>query len=490
MSPATGPTPPGSPLTPGSLRMQAVGKMMGILLLVVVLLGGMLYYLDARKTHQDDQRANTKQHVLLRPRDEANDWRAKEGGRVEELNRQIEALQHEVRNMKEQEDRDRNRQANTDTAPTPAPRTRPRSDGGIAPPPPALKDILPPLPGEGGSSSATGGRPGRNVQMSGPAAGSGKLPGPSTPLPGPTRSPVPGVPESPEGLPGLGTPSTPPGGASPFSRPSQGSPRQSSATSLGSDTGKIRAITPRTLQGQRSANALQTEKVGWLPSGSMIPGVLLTGVDAATGQGNAQPYPVLIRLTDTAILPNSMSMDVIGCTLVGAAVGDLASERVSIRTEGLACLLRRDLGLVTIDGDFRAAIVGPDGKLAIRGRVVQKEGAIIARALTAGFVSGLSEAFKPRISYTPYTFGGTSADVNNNSSFTLPPPQDLLTAAGLSGVGKSMELLAKYYLSLAEQIHPVIEIQAGTPVDIMVLKGIALRWRSSAPMDTTPTIIE
>jgi predicted Holliday junction resolvase-like endonuclease len=489
----TTPSNPGAPITPGALRGQAVGKIVAILLVVVVALGGMLYYLDIRKAKQEDQRANAKQHVLLRPRDEANDWRAKEGGRVEQLNREIETLQREVRNMKERDEREQARQTKADAkADAPAPgRSRTRADGGTASPPPALKDILPPLPGADGQPQSTG-RGGRSPQLVGPSEGKGPLTIPGAPLPPPSTKrpdgPAAGADGAPEGLPGLGTPSTP---SSPFGRPGEsGGPRASAASALGSDTGKIRAITPRNAQGQRGANTLQAEKVGWLPSGSIIPGVLLSGVDAATGQGNSQPYPVLIRLTDTAILPNGMSMDVIGCTLIGAAVGDLAAERVSIRTEGMACLLRRGGGLVTIDGDFKAAVIGPDGKLAIRGRVVQKEGAIIARALTAGFVSGLSDAFKPNISYAPFQLGGTTTATNAASAFAMPPPQQVLTAAGLAGVGKSMELLSKYYLDLAQQIHPVIEIQAGTPVDIMVLKGIALRWRSSAPVDNTAGIIE
>ena len=44
----TTPSNPGAPITPGALRGQAVGKIVAILQVLVLALGGMLYYLDIR----------------------------------------------------------------------------------------------------------------------------------------------------------------------------------------------------------------------------------------------------------------------------------------------------------------------------------------------------------------------------------------------------------------------------------------------------------
>jgi conjugal transfer pilus assembly protein TraB len=196
---------------------------------------------------------------------------------------------------------------------------------------------------------------------------------------------------------------------------------------------------------------------------------------------------VLLRLTDSAILPNDFRMQIQHCVVVGAAVADLASERVAIRTETLSCLLRSG-GFITIDEPLKGHVVGNDGRLGLRARIVQKEGQLIARSLVAGFLSGLSDAFKPRIAYAPIQLGGS--DVTENRSFTLPPMQDTLAAAGLSGVGKSMDLLAKHYVTLAEKVAPVAEVPSGVPVDIVILQGIPLRWRSAKTADPHPALID
>jgi conjugal transfer pilus assembly protein TraB len=164
-------------------------------------------------------------------------------------------------------------------------------------------------------------------------------------------------------------------------------------------------------------------------------------------------------------------MDLAECFVIGAAFGDLPSERVYIRTETLSCL-RRGGGILTIDGDLKGHAIGEDGKLGLRGRVVSKQGTIIARSLLAGFLSGLGEAFRPRITFAPIQLGGTTT----SESFQLPPIGPALEAAGLAGVGKSMDLLARYYLQQAQNLYPVIEIDAGRKVDLVVLKGMPLKF--------------
>ena len=108
--------------------------------------------------------------------------------------------------------------------------------------------------------------------------------------------------------------------------------------------------------------------------------------------------------------------------------------------------------------------------------------------MVAGFLGGVAEAFRPRISYGPMQLGG--GDANNNNSFSPPPFQDAMMVAGLSGVGKSMDRLASYYMSLAEKTAPIIEVPSGINVDIVVLKGMPLRWRASAATEQVSDVIE
>jgi conjugal transfer pilus assembly protein TraB len=41
-------------------------------------------------------------------------------------------------------------------------------------------------------------------------------------------------------------------------------------------------------------------------------------------------------------------------------------------------------------------------------------------------------------------------------------------------VGRALDRLAQYYITLAEKVFPVIEIDAGRTVDVVLTQGIAL----------------
>jgi conjugal transfer pilus assembly protein TraB len=371
----------------------------------------------------------------------------KEGARVEELSRTIEALQRQLKQFEDERAKDQRREAR---APSEGGgRQRPRADGTSTPPVPPLDQILPPPDKKPAEPRLPARRPAGDPKVSRPNTD------PEATLKSPQATPAP-----------------------PFARPAPES-RAGDRPGVPTDSGKLRVITPRTPPG-RDGRAPQADTVGWLPSGAIIPARLLSGVDAGTGTGTSLPYPVLLLLTDSAILPNTFRMDLEACFAIGSAWGDLPSERVYIRTETLSCL-RRGGALITIDADLKGHVIGEDGKIGLRGRVVTKEGALIARSMIAGFLGGLSDAFKPRISYAPIQLGGT--DVTQNHAFSLPPLTDTLAAAGLSGVGKSMEILARHYAEQATKIYPVIEIDAARAVDIVVLKGVALKFRAARPTE-------
>lgn len=71
-----------------------------------------------------------------------------------------------------------------------------------------------------------------------------------------------------------------------------------------------------------------------LPSGSILSGVLVTGMDAPTGKAaQKDPFPSLIRIKTEAILPNRFRADFRECFLIAAGWGDLSSERAYMRAE-------------------------------------------------------------------------------------------------------------------------------------------------------------
>jgi conjugal transfer pilus assembly protein TraB len=420
---------PQSPLTPTALRNQMIRRTTIVVVAAGLLVWGMIHWLQSSReqqaTHRQEQ---AKAHVILRSGDEAQDWRLKEGAKVDELSKSIEQQTKTLEGIHDQMEQMRKQAAQQARTGGPSTTGTPSRRSGGQPPVPPLDEILPPptKPGKKTPSAEA------DVSASAP-----QQPSPPAPPPLAPKAPTPVAPTQ-----SASTPAT---------------------------TGRLRVITPR-MEGRGAKK--DTQMVGWLPSGSFIHGALLSGVDAGTGTGSNLPYPVLIRLHDPAILPNHQKMDLAECFVIGAAFGDLPSERVFIRTETLSCV-RKSGGMVTIDGEIKGHAIGEDGKVGLRGRVVAKEGTLIARSLVAGFLSGLGQAFKPRITVTPLQLGGTT---DTTKAFQLPPLGDTLEAAGVSGVGRSMELLSGYYLQQLQKIFPIIEIDAGRQVDIMILKGMPLRF--------------
>lgn len=206
----------------------------------------------------------------------------------------------------------------------------------------------------------------------------------------------------------------------------------------------------------------------YLPSGAFAQAVLLGGLDAPTGgQAQHNPQPVLLRLTNNAILPNQFRARIKECFVVGAGFGDVSSERAYIRTESLSCVTRDG---TAIDVPIKGYIAGEDGKAGMRGRLVSKQGQILANALLAGIAGGIGTAFQQSAtSYSLSPLGSTS---------TVNPGKQLEAGLG-TGVGRALDRLAQYYISLAEKVFPVIEIDAGRTVDVVLTQGIAL----AGPLD-------
>lgn len=199
----------------------------------------------------------------------------------------------------------------------------------------------------------------------------------------------------------------------------------------------------------------------YLPSGSILTGVNITGVDAATGkEALANPIPMLIRIKHDAILPNRYRADVRECFVLASGYGDLASERAYMRASSISCV-RKDKRVIDIKVEMVA--IGPDGKAGIRGRLVSRQGQVIAKAALAGLAQGLSQAFGGGRYQTPYLVPGT-----------LPSSGEVGAQALGGGVGSAFDSIAKYYLKLADQMFPVVEIDPGQRVTFVMTRGTTM----------------
>lgn len=236
---------------------------------------------------------------------------------------------------------------------------------------------------------------------------------------------------------------------------------------------QIRVIKDDTLA--TASNALPTPSVQhppvFIPAGSILSGVLLNGMDAPTGRkAQKQPMPVLVRVKQEAILPNRFRADVRECFLVSAGYGDLSAERAYIRSETFSCV-RDDGGVIEVPLDAYAT--GEDGKTGIRGRVVEKRGQLLANALAAGFLRGFSDAFGRN--QIPVILTGGAGLTGGAAPFQRAFSQQAMEGGALRGAGYAMDRLAHYYMDLAENLFPVIEVDASRKVSFIVQKGTTLK---------------
>ena len=209
-----------------------------------------------------------------------------------------------------------------------------------------------------------------------------------------------------------------------------------------------------------------------LPAGSLLSGQLITGLDVPTGQGvRREPYPVLIKIRSSAILPNRFRTNVRECFVLASGYGDLSSERAYLRSETLSCILKADDQEQVIERPLEGYVTGEDGKAGLRGRLVSKQGQVMAKAAMAGFLGGISDAFAlkpvPVLSVLP----------NQNGQIQTPfqsgiHGSDALQSSLIKGSNKALEKLADFYLKLADQMVPVIEISAERSVDLILTRGL------------------
>ncbi|OGT67598.1 MAG: hypothetical protein A3J38_10120 [Gammaproteobacteria bacterium RIFCSPHIGHO2_12_FULL_45_9] len=201
----------------------------------------------------------------------------------------------------------------------------------------------------------------------------------------------------------------------------------------------------------------------FVPAGTIARGILLGGADASAGvtnQGN--PTPLLVRFLDAGTLPNHAKSHLKDCVATAAAVGDISSERGQIRLERLSCV--RPDGTVH-EILVEATVFGPDGRNGVRGRPVWREGALLERAFVAGTLSGVSDGIAESYTTQAISPWGTTNTVDNGK---------IAQYGVANGVGNAASTLAEYNIKRAEQYHPVIQLSAGTLIDIVFLKGFDL----------------
>lgn len=214
------------------------------------------------------------------------------------------------------------------------------------------------------------------------------------------------------------------------------------------------------------------EKETFIPATTFVRALLLNGVDAPTGgQAQGNPLPITLQIIDAANLPNKNKINLKGCRFLGAAWGDLSSERMLARVENMSCVINGKGVVVPV----RGYVIGEDGKTGVRGRLVSKQGQALANSLLAGVASSTANVFAA---------GSSSQSVSTNAlggttTTKVVDQDDLKRAAIGGGLSSAAQNLAEYYIRQAEKMYPVIETDAGRIVEVLITDGVAFPLTNS-----------
>lgn len=219
------------------------------------------------------------------------------------------------------------------------------------------------------------------------------------------------------------------------------------------------AIAEKESKVKRIADEIQNSTT--LAQGSIMSAVMLNGVAAPTGvKATSEPMPVMFRVKKEALMPNYFTLDIRECHIMGMATGRLRDSRVYIRTDSISCIT--DDGIAYEEPLKAVAVSRGDGLLGIPGEMIFTGYDLLENTVYAGLLSGVAEVASPR----------QLQNINTNGAPQAIWEQQQLRTAGVaavgSGVAKAGDTLAEYYMAMAEQVTPVIEVLPGTEVDFMI----------------------
>lgn len=196
-----------------------------------------------------------------------------------------------------------------------------------------------------------------------------------------------------------------------------------------------------------------------LPSGSFAKGAILTGIDAPTGR----TLPSLIELDFAYIAPNNFKVDLKGCFLIMKSSADLSSQRVEMQPERISCVAKSGRFFERKTNGYVAD--GFDNRFAMKGKLVENFGNKLLKATLAAALEGAGKAIQ---------MGQTTTSTNplGGQSSTVTGKTAKFIAGGAASSASSM--IAKWYLGQVNKMLPVIRVESGKSVWVVMTEKIEL----------------
>lgn len=205
----------------------------------------------------------------------------------------------------------------------------------------------------------------------------------------------------------------------------------------------------------------------YIPAGSFARGVLMTGVVVGTGTNNSSnPEPIMIRLSHHGIFSKDLKLkNIKEAILIGSCIGEMSSERAKCRLQTLSL---KDKNGKIIEKNVNGWLVGEDGRIGIRGLVVDKSSDVARMAVISGLLGGMSKFMENQSTKGMYPISPISGQQNALSVSSS------LKGGMYSGASNALEKLADFAIKRAEQLSPVIVVSSGRKIDVLFSRGISL----------------
>ena len=185
-----------------------------------------------------------------------------------------------------------------------------------------------------------------------------------------------------------------------------------------------------------------------LPLGSTVTGELLTGAFATKARGDA--LPVLMQLRSAFTGPNDTEIPLEDCLLIGKATADISSVRARVEAVSLSCVLPDG---TAFERQVKGYFTGEDGTLGVPGRWEFRSGRWLANLLSA---MGTTAAGLYADVAIAQEIGGTNAILGGISTSDVT------------------DRIQEFFLARAEEILPVVWVESGTPVYVVMLEGLTI----------------
>ncbi len=185
-----------------------------------------------------------------------------------------------------------------------------------------------------------------------------------------------------------------------------------------------------------------------LPLGSTVTGELLTGAFATKARGDA--LPVLMKMGSAFTGPNDTEIPLEDCLLIGKATADISSVRARVEAVSMSCVLPDG---TAFERQVKGYFTGEDGTLGVPGRWEFRSGRWLANLLSA---MGTTAAGLYADVVIAQELGGTNS---------------LLGSLSTSDVTTRIQ---EFFIERAEEILPVVWVESGTPVYVVMLEGLTI----------------